>query len=178
MKAEINDPSVTKNSSTSSLLLDCLKLVQSFMLTARTDWLNLIVKLRCQYSSLNYFDLTQIKYLMQALHRLLVLQKNDDFDVVRDLLFNVDPNLSLQALQNSLPNNSIRSPDNSGFQNAKIDLKHRWNQFLQEQNECSSKSEMSLMSLVMTLVNLETKALEKLEKIDRKIPEYLIHAGK
>lgn len=144
------------------------------MVNTHVTWTNLIGRLRRENASLNFFDLTQIKYLVQALQQLVVEKnwKESEFEVVKDLMFNVNPNFSLKTLQSLLP--ATKTPPTT---TKPSDLKEAWEMFLDEQKNPSGTS-ISLTSLVNVLAQLENKSHSlKIEDIRRKIPEYLINIG-
>lgn len=100
--------------------------------------------------------------------------------MIKNLLFNVNPNFDISILTTTYGKLPLKQPSiESTLTKDEIDLKQSWNLFLAEQNACIAKK-IGIKSLAMLMVELEKIAQNRglVTRKNRQIPGYLINISK
>lgn len=99
--------------------------------------------------------------------------------MVKNLLFNVHPNINVKILKETYKNLPLKEFSRPDKQRTKIDLKKTWNLFLEEQSECViGKIGIRSFALLLKEIELKAKSENLLIRKNREIPGYLINISK
>lgn len=140
------------------------------------EWNSHLSAIRQRYSLFNYFTLNQITYLIKKLKVQLIDEggKLDDYDMenVRDLLFNIDADLTGQKLREAFLKSIPEDEANMEMDDERQDLTQLWTNFLAEQSK-PSRQQMSLENLRLIFDHLRANGSTAGQAVNRLIPGYL-----